>query len=67
VPAEARALAERAADERREEGAEVDPHVEDREARVAAYVAGTVELPDHRAHVRLEEAGADDDEPRGRL
>ncbi len=55
-------LAEIAADERRDEGAEVDPHVEDREAGVAARVVGRVELADDGADVRLEQSGADDDQ-----
>jgi hypothetical protein len=45
VPAEALALAERPGDERAERGAHVDPHVEDREPRVAAAVVAAVELP----------------------
>ena len=56
------ALREIAGDERPEECAEVDPHVEDREPRVAPRVARRVERTDERADVRLQEAGADDDE-----
>jgi len=55
-------LAERAADERREERAQVDAHVEDRERAVAPRVAGLVELPHHHRHAGLEVSGADHDE-----
>ena len=43
------ALSEIAADQRRDERAEVDAHVEDREAGVAALIVGRVErADDHR-------------------
>ena len=45
------ALPEIAADQRRDERAEVDPHVEDREAGVAAVVVRRVELADDDADV----------------
>src|SRR5258708_6355915 len=61
--AEALALREPPADERRDERSDIDPHVEDREARVAPGIGGTVELSDHRADVRLQESGAEDDQP----
>ena len=51
-----------AAHQRREERAEVDPHVEDREPRVAALVLGRVELPDDDADVALEQPGAEHDQ-----
>ena len=38
-------LAQRAADQRREERAEIDPDIEDREGAVAPRVAGRIELP----------------------
>ena len=59
APAVSRVLAERRADERREEGADVDAHVEDDECAVAARVALRVEVAHHRRDVRLEEAVAD--------
>ena len=55
-------LAEIAADERRDEATQVDPHVEDREAGVAASIVGRVELPDDRADVRLQQPGAEHDQ-----
>ena len=55
-------LPEVPADQRRDERAEVDAHVEDREAGVAARVAWRVELADDGADVRLQQAGADDDQ-----
>ena len=59
---EARALRQPSAGEGREEGAEVDPHVVEREAGVAPRVVGRVELAHHRADVRLQEPGAEDHE-----
>ena len=56
------ALREIAGDERSQRGAEVDAHVEDREAGVAPRVVRVVQRPDDAAHVRLEQSGADDDE-----
>ena len=50
-----------AGQQRREHRTEVDAHVEDGEARVAAFVGGRVELADHRRDVRLEQAVARDD------
>ena len=46
----------------RDEGAEVDPHVEDREAAVAARVVRAVELADDGGDVRLQEPGAEHDQ-----
>jgi hypothetical protein len=46
--------------ERRHERADVDPHVEDVEARVSLGVAGGVQVSDHHRDVRLEEAVPDD-------
>ena len=54
--AEALVLRQEPGEQRPEERAEVDPHVEDREAGVAADVVRAVELPDDDADVRLEEA-----------
>ena len=61
----AHALAQIAAHERRQERAEVDAHVENREAGVAPLVFGRVELADDHADVALEQPGAnhDQDEP----
>src|SRR6185436_19344202 len=61
------ALSEVPADERRDERAGVDPHVEDREPRVTPLITAAVDLADHRRDVRLEEAGADDDEPESEI
>ena len=55
-------LGELARDDRPQERAEVDPHVEDREPGVPPLVALLVQRADQRADVGLEEAGADDDE-----
>jgi hypothetical protein len=55
-------LPQRAADQGRHEGSEVDPHVEDREAGVAAGPAFGIELAHHRADIGLQQAGADDDQ-----
>ena len=60
--APALALREVAGDERGEEGADVNAHVKNREAGVAAFVGGAVEAADHRGDVGLEETGADGDE-----
>ena len=59
------ALREPADDQGRGERAEVDAHVEEREAGVAARVAMRVESPDERADARLKQPGAegDEDEP----
>ena len=62
TPAVGRVLAERRADERREEGAGVDAHVEDRECAVTARIALRIEVADHRRDVRLEEPVAQDQE-----
>ena len=56
------ALREIAGDQRPDECAEVDPHVEDREPGVAPRVARRVQRSDDRADVRLQQAGADDDQ-----
>ena len=58
-------LGEAAGDDGPDEGAEVDAHVEDREAGVAPRVARLVERAHQRADVGLQQAGADDDEARG--
>src|SRR5262245_4886178 len=55
-------LAEVTAYQRRDERANVDAHVKDREARVAALVFRTVELADNRARVRFEQPRAQDDQ-----
>ena len=56
------ALREPADDERGGEGAEVDAHVEEREAGVAPGVAVRVEPADERADARLEQACAERDQ-----
>jgi hypothetical protein len=61
VPADL--LAEVAAHDRGEEGAEVDAHVEDGEAAVAPRVALVVEPADDGRDVGLEEPVADDEQP----
>ena len=60
VPADG--LTEEAGDDLTHEGAEVDAHVEDREAGIAACAALGVEVTDDRRDVRLEQAGAEDDQ-----
>ena len=62
VPAEAGALAERSADERAQQRADVDTHVEDAEAAIAPRIVRRIQFADHRADVRLQEAGSGDDE-----
>src|SRR3982074_1252349 len=54
-------LAEDARDKRGDQGADVDSHVEDREAGVAARSALGIEITDDRRDVRLEESGAHHD------
>src|SRR6185369_11303284 len=55
-------LAKSAANERRQERAQVDPHVEDRERAVATRVARRVEVADLGGDVGLEAAVAEDEE-----
>src|SRR5712691_2359182 len=55
-------LAERAGDPRRDECAEVDAHVENRETRVAPRVLRGIERSDNRAYVWFQETRADDDQ-----
>ena len=56
APVPAHLLAQEAAEQLADEGAEVDAHVEDREAGIA------VQRTDHRADVRLQQAGAERDQ-----
>src|SRR6516164_4061896 len=56
VPAEA--FAERAADQRGEERAEIDADIEDRIGAVAARIARAIEAADLRRNIRLEAAAA---------
>jgi len=49
-------------EDRREERADVDTHVEDREARVASTVLTGVQLTDHRGDVGLEQPGPEGDQ-----
>src|SRR5207253_9379243 len=58
----ANSLTEYSGDEGRHEGADVDPHIEDREARVATRSSFGVQVADDRRDVRLEQAGTKDDE-----
>ncbi len=71
APVPAHALAQVAGKERGEEGAGVDPHVEDGEAGVATGAAFGIQIADERRHVRLEQPGPDHDqdeaEEEGRL
>ena len=55
-------FAQRAADQRREERAEIDADIEDREGAVAPAVAGRIELADLRGNVRLEAAVAENEQ-----
>src|SRR6058998_363218 len=56
------ALAEGSDDERGDESAHVDAHVEDREACVASHIGGIVQRTDHRADVRLQQTCAHHDQ-----
>jgi hypothetical protein len=58
-------FAQVAADDRPQQRAEVDPHIEDREAGVAPRAAFWIELPDHGADVGLQQSRShhDQDEP----
>ena len=67
VVAPRRPLGQRAADDRREERAEVHAHVEDRVRAVPPRIPGRVEPPHLRGHVRLEEAVAHDQEGERRV
>ncbi len=62
APAVGGILAERRADERCEEGAGVDAHVEDDECAVAPPIALRIQVADHRRDVRLEEPVAEDEQ-----
>jgi hypothetical protein len=55
-------LTEESRDERGDERAEIDPHVEHGEARVAPRAAGGIEITHERGDVRLQEAGPDHDQ-----
>ena len=59
-------LPERSRHEGRQQGTEVDAHVEDGEAGIAPRVVCGVELPDHHADAGLEEPGADHDQGEAR-
>src|SRR4029077_7056438 len=61
-PVPVHSLAKEAGDERREESAEIDASVEDREASVASRTAFGIEIADDRRHVRLEQSCSDDDQ-----
>ena len=54
-------LAERAADERRQERADIDADIEDRIGAVAAAVAGRIEPADLGRNIRLERAAAENE------
>ena len=55
-------LPEIAAEQRAEERAEINSHVEDGVGAVAANVGTGIKLPDNHRDIGLEEARADDDE-----
>ena len=55
-------FAQQAAEKWSGKGSYVDPHVEDREPRVALGPALRVQIRHHRTDVGLEQSGADDDE-----
>ena len=55
-------LAQIAADQRPEEGPDVNSHVKYRETGIAAGAAFRIEVADNSADVGLEQPGADDDE-----
>ena len=56
-------LGQKTGHQRAEKSAQIDPHVKDRKARIAAGVARRVELADDDADIRFEEPCAQDDEP----
>src|SRR5690606_34218649 len=62
APVPADLLTQEPRDELAEEGTDVDAHVEDREARVAALAAFRIQVPDNRRDVRLEQTRAEDDQ-----
>jgi len=64
MPAER--LAERAADDRREEGPQVYPHVEDGERAIPPRIARRVEASDLGRYIRLERAVAKNEKDQGR-
>ena len=55
-------LPEVSAHERRKERAQVDAHVEDREAGVATLILLRIQIADDDADVAFQQSGADDDE-----
>jgi hypothetical protein len=55
-------LTEIPANQRRDERAEVDAHVENRIPRIAPHVVGRIQPPDDHADVTLEQARTDDDQ-----
>ena len=55
-------LAQRAANQRANERAQVDAHVKDREPRVAARAAFGIQFADHGADVRLQQSRAQHDQ-----
>src|SRR5262249_13137963 len=50
---------QRAADEWSEQGTGIDPHVEDRKARISPLVFLCIQIADHLADVRLQETCTD--------
>src|SRR2546423_8151348 len=56
---ESRALSKKSSYKRRDECAQIDSHVEDREPGIASFVFGFIQLPNHGADVWLEQAGAE--------
>src|SRR5690606_449601 len=62
APVPADLLTQEPRDKLAEEGTDVDAHVEDREARVAALAAFRIQVPDNRRDVRLEQTRAEDDQ-----
>ncbi len=54
-------FAERAADERRQEGADIDADIEDRIGAVAARIAGRIKAADLGRNIRLERAVAENE------
>ena len=56
------ALRQSAGDQRTDEGAEIDPHVEDGKACIPPRILRAIERAEHGRRVRLQKAGAEHDE-----
>ena len=55
-------LTEISANQGRNQRAEIDPHIEDRKPGIAAHIVLAIEIADHGADVRFQQASAEDDD-----